>query len=237
MKKIKLIAAAVAVCAAMPAMAQFTGAGASNAASSADNENYQRITVGYNGIFASPKGGESTTLNGFAAGYTYGLSLSSAMPLYLEFGGQLAYGSGSDKTSLMSIGIPVNVAYRFNITDAISVTPYTGLNFRVNVIGKAYGINMFSGKSDDNNDWGDGWEDWEDYSTYSSRGDDYDWDDEDLYGDADDWKWKRFQMGWQIGAGVNFNKWYAGLRYELDFIKLQKYLNTSTLNVSVGYTF
>jgi len=223
MKTIKFLAIAVAMMASVPAMAQFAGGGSSSSSSTGDNENYQRIQVGYDALFE--KGG---SMHGAAAGYTYGLNLSSDRPLYLEFGGRLNFGSGN-KITIMSISVPVNIAYKFNVTDGIAITPYTGINFRINLLATNDGHSMFGSDSDDpegrslsrsNDDPDDGdWdEDWDDYYDMSAR---------------------RFQMGWQIGAGVNFGKWYAGLEYGLDFIKFQKSANNtaSRLNVSVGYTF
>lgn len=56
---------------------------------------------------------------------------------------------------------------------------------------------------------------------------------------------KRFDMGWNIGAGVSFKQIYLGLSYELGFLNLcdeaawgdDASLRTRTLQVSVGYSF
>lgn len=219
MKTIKFLAVAVAMMASVPAMAQFAGGGSSSSSSTGDNENYQRIQVGYDALLQ-----KGSSAHGVAAGYTYGLNLSSDLPLYLEFGGRLNFNT-ANKTNIMAISVPVNVAYKFNVTDGIAITPYTGINFRINLLATNDGHSMFGSDSDDpegrslsrsNDDPDD--EDWDDYYDMSAR---------------------RFQMGWQIGAGVNFGKWYAGLEYGLDFIKFQKSANNtaSRLNVSVGYTF
>ncbi len=56
---------------------------------------------------------------------------------------------------------------------------------------------------------------------------------------------KRFDMGWNIGAGITFRQIYLGLSYELGFLNLcdkkawgeDSSLRTRTLQVSVGYTF
>lgn len=237
MKMIKTCAVALAMLATVPAMAQF-GGGASSG-STGDNENYQRVELGYNAEMLT-----GTTLSGFTANYNYGLSLSQDLPLYLEFGGRLSYNGGND-ISLLGLTIPVSVGYKFNVTDNIAITPYTGINFRINLLAKANGHSLFGGDDNDSGDWED--EDWGDWGDYSSRSyiDDIlngDFDPDDFIEDAIDdayasSKWKRFQMGWQIGAGVNFGKWYAGLEYGLDFIKIADHVNSSHLNISVGYTF
>lgn len=164
-------------------------------------ENYQRVTVGYNAIFVDPKGGDGETLNGFNAQYNYGISLSENMPMFLEVGAGLNFGTkkwAGETFKVLQFAVPVNFAYKFNLSDAIALTPYTGINFKVNALGKWGDANIF---------------------------------DEEVL-DA-----KRFQMGWQVGAGVNFNAWYAGLEYGLDFIKIAKNVSTSSLSVKVGYTF
>lgn len=187
MKILKLVACALMFAAALPMFAE--------------NENYQRVTIGYNATFVDPKGGDGETLNGFNAQYNYGFSLSESLPMYLEVGAGLSYGSAKiaeESFKVLSIGVPVNIAYKINLNDAIALTPYTGVNFKVNALGKWGGESIF---------------------------------DKDVL-DA-----KRFQMGWQIGAGVNFNAWYVGLEYGLDFIKIAKEVSTSSLSVKVGYTF
>lgn len=230
MKMMKTCAVALAMLATVPAMAQFSG---SSSSVSVENENYQRVTLGYNAVFASPKGGDGNTLSGFVAGYTYGLSVSENMPLYVDFGGRLSYNSGDNKTKLMGLTIPVNVAYKFHITDEWSVTPYTGINFRINLLGKMNGNNMFDLEGDVRSMVED---------ELGEEIPDEIWDQvKDQMGDEldalKDSEWKRFQMGWQIGAGVNFGPWYAGLEYGLDFIKLQKDISTSNFSFTVGYTF
>lgn len=49
--------------------------------------------------------------------------------------------------------------------------------------------------------------------------------------------WKRFQMGWQIGVGLDYNKLHVGLGYTKDFMELSKKLKTSSVLVSLGYNF
>ncbi len=177
MKIIKFIAAVLLLAATLPVVAQ-------------ENSNYQRVSIGYSASFINPKWGNDLTLHGFNANYNYGLSLSESIPVYLEAGAGLIYGStnSGSRCDILSIMVPVNAAYRFALSDAVSLMPYTGINFKFNVY------------------------------------------DENI-------KPKCFQMGWQIGAGVNLKAWYVGLEYELDFIKMIKKVNTSALSVKFGYNF
>lgn len=49
--------------------------------------------------------------------------------------------------------------------------------------------------------------------------------------------WKRFQMGWQIGIGLDYNSLHVGLGYTKDIMELCKKVKTSSVMVSLGYNF
>ncbi len=49
-----------------------------------------------------------------------------------------------------------------------------------------------------------------------------------------DYDFKRFQLGWQIGVGLEIKKFYVGLNFGTDFVQISPHLNTNTLNVSLG---
>ena len=53
--------------------------------------------------------------------------------------------------------------------------------------------------------------------------------------------WNRFQMGWHIGAGLQYNAFYLGVEYGTDFIPAFKYekakVNSSHQKISHGYCF
>ena len=107
-----------------------------------------------------------------------------------------------------------------------------GLSFKINLMAKYDKFNLFSSDGGDG-DWDEG--DWEDYASRAYDDDEEDWGDYDDY--AADYKWKRFQMGWHIGARASYNSWTLGLRYGLDFMEIAKKCSTSTFTVSVGYKF
>ena len=52
-----------------------------------------------------------------------------------------------------------------------------------------------------------------------------------------DSQWKRFQMGWQIGIGLNYNKLYVGVSYGKDITELCKKTKLSTTSITLGYNF
>lgn len=45
---------------------------------------------------------------------------------------------------------------------------------------------------------------------------------------------KRFQLGWNIGAGACYKKLYLGISYGTDFIQIAKKINTGTFKLSIG---
>ena len=59
--------------------------------------------------------------------------------------------------------------------------------------------------------------------------------DEDEMGD--DGVFKRFQIGWQIGATLNIDKFNVGLSYGTDFMEISKNVDTKTFKVSLGINF
>lgn len=73
-------------------------------------------------------------------------------------------------------------------------------------------------------------------------------DSEENMGDGD-YTWNRFQMGWQIGVGFEYQKYYLGVQYGTDFIPAYSHkfewdggsskpkINSQALKISLGYTF
>lgn len=169
---------------------------------------------------------DAFTLNGFSLDYNHGFSLSSSMPMFVEAGARLIFGFNSDKeaddydeykqnTSWMSIAVPVNYSYKFRVADDFVIKPYTGLNFKFNLLGKQkYTVTELS----------TGDEDKETYDLFDKK-------------DMGDEPFKRFQMGWQIGVDFQYKPFVLGVEYGLDFIKPQKWMNSQLLSVKLGYCF
>ena len=241
-----LIISIFTVSCALPAAAQFANSG-NNAASSATPRRtaaispYDRVSVSYvNTTLANDaKGADDISLNGVGLDYIHGFSLSNSFPLYLETGvkATLSFFSREDcrwankwnedaddkdfKTTFqtLSAAIPVNLAYKFTLTNGeVSIVPYLGLNFKLNL--------MANGKEvyDPDSEYGD--KDTKKYDMFDKK----DMEDKDAC-------FKRFQMGWHIGAGLNYRQLYIGLSYGTDFMELCKKVNTSTFSVNVGYNF
>lgn len=200
MKAIKFFAVVTALVMCTTMSAQFTNTG-SKSKSVVNTNGWQSVYVQYSPttLVQSEPGAKDVTLNltGLSVGYERAIGLTKDIPLYLNIGGNLKYSfgkdKGDDKYTFLSVKVPVSVSYDFSVTENIDILPYAGLFFRYNIIGKL----SFDGEDDSNN----------------------------LFSDSDDYdneeQWKRFQIGWQIGANVMFNKkFYAGVGYSSDLGKL-----------------
>lgn len=222
MKNLKglLVVALMAVSA--PAFAQFANSGSS---SSADTEDYNRVGISYENFTLSPDydDAENTGLNGVGVSYIHGFSVSSTLPIFVETGAKFTAAfkneNGGDyydedaevKTTYLNIAVPVNVAYKFAVGEGMSIQPYLGLNLKFNLVAKQKMSFDEAPEDDESIDF-------------------FDKDDVDN-------TWKRFQLGWHIGAGLNYNQFYVGLSYGTDFIKIHKRVNTGTFSIGVGYNF
>ena len=158
-------------------------------------------------------------------GYTKGISLSQNMPLFLETGARFTYGfksqtlSSEDEeddetvdTKAMNIVVPINLSYKFSFSESdFSVSPFVGVTLKGNVLGK---------------------------QKWSDEDDSFDcdfFDKEDMGGK--DYTWKRFQVGWQIGANVDYKSLSVGMHYGSDFSELAKKTNSSNWAITLGYSF
>lgn len=240
-----LIISIFTVSCALPAAAQFANSGNNTTSSATPRRTvaispYDRVSVSYvnTKLANDAKGADDISLNGVGLDYIHGFSLSKSFPLYLETGvkATLSFFSREDcmranmwdedaddkdyKTTFqtLSAAIPVNLAYKFTLTNGeVSIVPYLGLNFKLNL--------MANGKQVYDPEHGD------------KKTDKFDMFDKKDMGDDKDNCFKRFQMGWHIGAGLNYRQLYIGLSYGTDFMELCKKVNTSTFSVNVGYNF
>lgn len=195
-----------------------------------NTDGYSRIYFGYNPTSVSYDGKtddsdvEDFTLNGIMFGYTKGISLSQNMPLFLETGARFTYGfksktlslgdDGDEKieTKAMNIVVPVNLSYKFSFSENdFSLSPFVGVTLKGNILGKQK--------------WVD-----EDDSVENDF-----FDKEDMGGK--DYTWKRFQVGWQIGANVDYKSLSVGMHYGSDFSELAKKTNSSNWAITLGYSF
>lgn len=194
------------------------------------NSSYNIIGLSYDYTSLNGKNFEfaenkSMGLNGFGIEYIHGFSLSSTTPLFLELGAKLNMGFGKAtspedsesfvKVQNLRVNIPVSLAYRYSIGSNMAITPFVGLDFRVNVLNRA--------------------NDGDEYGWYSLF-------DKDEVGDD---TWNRFQMGWHLGARFEYEKISLAVSGGTDFIKAFSYkedgykshVSTGNLAVTLGYRF
>lgn len=249
MKKI-LMLVLLLLAGATTASAQFATGKPNNpkGGSAASDDERNRVFASYNLISI-----EKLDLNGFSVGYEHAFSVSRSIPLFIKVSPHFTYGAASEKAAgfddwdwdeeewdwdkyrvnrtrggyyddedwedwedasdgetkytYMAVNVPVSVAYRIAVGNRVSIEPYVGVNFRFNVVGKAKTGNY--------------------KQNYFKK--------EDVGGS--DNTWNRFQMGGQIGVGVNYRRLYAGIGYGFDFMELAKKTNVSVLSISLGYNF
>lgn len=260
MKTMKFCLAITLLSITTVASAQFTNSNSSSAmpttSRNLDTNGWSRVSVSYNPIkiVRDYKDADDQNATGFSIGYTKGFSIAREFPLFVEIGinGLYAFNTidaedddnlknlekqGFDierKTTLFSLNIPVNLAYKFSINNsALSIVPYLGINLKGNIIGKA----KHKLTSDLEN------------SVYTSEKEFWEAFEESGYGKEDtnmfdkkdtgskDYTWKRFQMGWQIGVGLNYNQLYVGIGYGKDLTELCKKTKIGTTSITLGYNF
>lgn len=215
-----------------------------NVFSSMTTDDYNRIYVGYNPskITWSEYQGDYEFLfplkHGITVGYLHGSNIVKNLPLYIEWGANFQYlfgkkhfsDDGYSETmniSTYSLNVPVNVAFRFSFKDNdLSITPYLGLNFRVNLAGK------YKGKYE--NDYYDDSGEYE-YNLFSK-------DEEDGMGDE---AFKRFQVGFNVGVNFSYKAFNIGVGYVADFSKIYNWdeggdkltgkLGVTTLSVGINF--
>lgn len=253
MKTMKLYLSACLLAMATTVSAQFANSNTSTSRNM-DTNGWSRISLSYNPIKIVTDYEEADDQNatGFSLGYTKGFSITKSLPLFVEVGinGLYAFNTidaedddlldyiqeqGYDverKTALFSLNIPINLAYKFSINDKFSIMPYLGINLKGNIIGK----NKFKLNSSLEDTYYDNekefWEDFED--EFGKK--DVNMFDKDEVGSKDA-TWKRFQMGWQIGVGLNYDKLYVGVGYGKDFTELCKKTKIATTSITLGYNF
>jgi opacity protein-like surface antigen len=215
MKSIKALFTAALLAVSTSVWAQSANTGVS----SSDNEGWKTFYLQWNPSTLSPSGGESSSFTGLSLGINNATSLTSSIPLYLEYGIGLQYSfksetEGSFKTSfnLFSAKIPVSLVYDFQIPNTnIAIDPYVGVDLRGNVFGNIK--YEYGGES-------------QSYNLFSK----------DDMGDGN--TWKRFQFGWHVGVNAKFNnKFLVGVSYGTDFTDISEKVKIHTASITLGFCY
>ena len=236
MKKFKLFVLAAFLGLATSASAQFVNSGSSSSSASSTSSSFDLTSVktdGWSRIYVSylPSkmkldydDADDMKFKGFQVGWLKGFGLTQRLPLYMEAGAAIQYRSYKDeesdsyydfsqKCNLLSLNIPVNLLYRFNIKDDFSISPYFGLDFRINLLGKNKYEETYDGDTDS---W--------DVNLF---------DDDDMDNEA----WKRFQAGWHIGVGFDYRIIHIAIEYGTDFNEIAEKSKFATTAITLGLNF
>ena len=253
MKTKSLLIVALLAMVSSSVSAQFANTNASAGGTnmrSVDTNGWQKVYVSYNPIKAiiDVKGADDMDFTGFSLGYSKGYSISKDFPLFAEVGveGTIAfntidkddnkelstpYGDLEQKTTSLSVSVPVNLAYKFTVAEKnLSIVPYIGVNLKGNIIGKTKNefVEFNGGYSYESED--EYWKENEDHKQEINNFDKKDVGDKDA-------QWKRVQFGWQLGVGLYYNQIYVGVGYSKDLSELCKKTKVSKTSITLGYTF
>lgn len=196
------------------------------------------LTFSYQRNTLYPKDLDNVAFNGGGVGYHIDRRISDTRPLYVGTGIDFRFSTRSktyyddaqynlinikQRTVFINFDIPVIFSVRLPLYGQWSLTPFGGLNFRI----QAYGHNRYriSGGPVD--------ADLEESLARLGLGPaDGDLFSKSDYGDA---RLSRFQMGWLIGLKLQYRRINIQCTYGSDFIKLHKNLGASNLNITLGF--
>ena len=109
-----------------------------------------RASVFYDLNTLYPSGASNTYFNGYGVGYNIDFKVSDTYPIYVGTGLDVRFVfnnrnitddldfdlvSIKAQTTFINFNLPVNVSYRVPVTDKFYLTPFAGLNFRVQAYG------------------------------------------------------------------------------------------------------
>lgn len=134
----KLFILAVVAFVGMTASAQLISSNTITRQETSSSNNYSRYAVGYNSVsFSDDYTDESLT--GFSLEWNKGVSVSTTLPLFVETGIGASYSwTSKDEVDyrFATIQVPLNLVYKYELTDGVMIAPYAGLYFRGNLFGE-----------------------------------------------------------------------------------------------------
>ena len=133
----KLLILAIASIMSLGASAQLI---TSNTVTYKKGSGYNRIGASYNSISSSAEGSES--VSGVSLSWTKGISVAKDMPLFIETGLGATY--AFDDLNALTATIPLNVTYKWPVTESIKIAPLAGLTFNGNIISDVEDVKFFT---------------------------------------------------------------------------------------------
>lgn len=156
----------------------------------------------------------TTSLQGFGIEYIRGFKVSKKLPMFIEAGLNLNFTFGKNKelkSQHLGMNIPISFAYKFNIKNKFTIKPYAGIDLKVGLLGRSCPV--------DDNEW---------YSWYGE-------------GDDEDDAWKRFNLGWHLGADFQYLRYSIGFNFVSDITHVYNCdlykVSNSVFALKLGYTF
>lgn len=225
MSIIRLIITLALMPCSLASFAQFSNGHNTNTFASSNAKSYRRFDVGFT-LAKMTYGGHTAndSEKGITAELIFGRHISSTMPIFVEYGVRTTWLHNSSFTGSYSPGdyvdyfddvklnywnaaIPINLVYNFILNETITIRPFVGFNAKANMLAIM------------------------DYDEQS-----FDClDKNDIYYEED--AWARFQIGMNIGIGVNFDNMYIGYTYQPDFSELAAKVKYPSNTICFGIYF
>lgn len=197
-------------------------------------DSYNKVTLGFESLHVTYDYDPTDVSKGLALGYAHGFFFSQRVPLFLEAGAKLAWthsvsqkdefvGYSTTRLDFLNASIPVDFGYKFSLfNDNLCLAPFTGPNFRFNIIGRRQKTIGKEKKSYDS-------------ENFLSR---------DVRYPAN-----IFQFGWRIGAMASHGRFSLGYAFTYDLTRYRDVMTansftahfgeqkTASHSLTVGYTF
>ncbi len=206
-------------------------------------DSYHRAFVSYSTLNMNwDKGGNVNAhlfplTTGISLGYLESAKLFDlSFPLLVEYGVSLQYNTGNEiefltgasseasseyRVNTLAMNVPVHAALNLKL-NKVSINPYLGVNFRINLLGNQTTTNKLGNTT----------------TTTKMRL----FDDSDEKGAADDAAWERFQTGLSYGVAVSYSRYTFGIGFISDLMPIVDWdddytAKMSMTTISLGYAF
>ncbi len=199
----------------------------------APSQDYNRLYVGYANMTAhgDVNGDDLAALQGFKVGYLHAFSITKKVPLYVQAGLELQYGTYgkteneggvkvTGRDNILGFNIPVSLTYKYTFKNGLYIEPYAGIRFRLNALtNETYKVSGYGVSASE---------------TFNL----FDQEDANTLGYMD--TFNRFQFGGQFGVNLGYKNFNFNLGYEL-YTPIYKYrhfqFKYNTFTVGVGMNF